>query len=332
MRRLFAASLLTLPLLPFTTPAADDKPVVEDKKPAPVSTAVMVRLADGSNVKMSLTQSHLDVMTKFGKQTIPVHEIRTIEFALRYPPGVPEKIAAAAGRLANDDFKQREDAVAELLSFQELAYPTLQKLTKNSDKEVVRLANEMLTTLRDKLPEEKLKFRTQDSIATDAFTVVGLIQGKTLKAKSPFFGEVVLGMADLRGLRRASTDGMEKELTLDLSKYGVPQGIWLNTGIELNPDTVLEIRAGGESDLYPIGGERGAYRTNPSGSVQWGMSRDRKIPGRLLGRVGDKGKEFEIGERYDGAPGGEGKLYLRVGGSPWHNIPAGEYRVKITPK
>jgi hypothetical protein len=333
MRRLVAVTFLTLPLLALPGRGADERPVVPgaDKKTSAEPHPVEVRLADGSSVRMTLAQSHIEVTTKYGKLAVPVSEIRHVQFALRYPPGVPERIEAAAKDLGSDDFDKREKAAAELLSLQELSYPTLLKLTKSKDKEVARRAEELLAVLREKLPEEKFRFKTQDTIAADTFTVVGRIEGTTLKAKSQYFGEVTLGLADLRTLRRAG-EGAEKELVLDLSKHGVPQGVWLNTGIEVTRDTVLEIRAGGESDLYPIGGERGAYRTTPNGSRQWGMARDQKVPGQLLGRIGERGKVFEIGERYDGTPGAEGKLYLRVGGSPWHNVPAGEYHVKITPR
>jgi hypothetical protein len=324
MRRSVAVTLVTLSLLAVRSPAADDK------KPAPEPHRVDVRLADGSTVRMTVTQPLLEITTKFGKLSIPTNEIRHVEFAMRYGPGVAEKLAAAADRLGSDDFNEREAATAELLAFQELAYPTLERLTKHKDKEVRRRAEEIIVILRDKLPEEKFRFRTQDTVAADAFTVVGKIEGTTLKAKSQFFGEVTLNLADLRGLRRAGEAG-EKEIVLDLAKYGVPQVVWLNTGVEVTRDMALEIRAYGESDLYPIGAERMAYRTNPNGSRMWGVSRDQKTPGMLLGRIGERGKEFEIGEKYEGTPGAEGKLYLRVGGSPWHNVPAGEYRVKILP-
>ncbi len=331
MHRLVALSLLTLPLLVCAGPAADDKPVAlgGEKKLAPASHPVMVRLGDGSSVKVSLTQSHVEVTTKFGKLSIPANEIRNIDFALRYPPGVAERLAAAATHLGSDDFKQREDAAADLLALQELAYPTLEKLTKNKDKEIARRAEELLVTLREKIPEEKLKFATKDSLVTDTFTVVGWIEGSSFSAKSSYFGQVTLNLADLKNLRRASSEGADQEFVLDLAKHGVPQRVWLNTGIEVRRDTVLEIRAVGESDLYPIGAELGAYKTTPTGSRQWGPSRDQKTPGQLLGRIGERGKEFEIGERYDGSPGVEGKLYLRVASSPWNVVPAGEYRVKI---
>jgi hypothetical protein len=331
MRRVVAVTVVALSLLAVRGPAAD-KPAVpaDDKKPAVEPQSVDVRLADGSTVRMTVTQPILEVTTKFGKLSVPTNEIRRIEFAMRYGPGVPEKLDSAAARLASDDFNEREAATAELLALQEIAYPTLEKLTKSKDKEVRRRAEEMIAVLRDRLPEEKFQFRMQDSIAADAFTVVGKIEGATLKMKSHFFGEVTLNLADLRGLRRAGVAG-EKEVVVNLAKYGGPQLVWLNTGLEITADTALEIRAYGESDLYPIGAERRAYRTNPNGSRQWGVSRDQKTPGQLLGRIGERGKEFEIGEKYEGTPGMEGKLYLRVGGSPWGNVPAGEYRVKILP-
>jgi hypothetical protein len=324
MRRSVAISLVTLSLLDVRSPAADDK------KPAAEAHRVDVRLADGSTVRMTLTQPTLEVTTRFGKVTIPTNEIRHIDFAFRYGPGVLEKLEAAAAKLGSDDFSEREAATAELLSYQEVSFPTLEKLTKHKDKEVRRRAEEMIAALRDKLPEEKFKFRKQDTVAADAFTVVGKIEDTTLKAKSQFFGAVTLNLADLRGLRRAGAAG-EKEVALDLAKYGGPQIAWLNTGVEVTREMALEIRAYGESDLYPIGAERMAYRTNPNGSRQWGVSRDQRTPGVLIGRIGERGKEFEIGEKYEGTPGVEGKLYLRVGGSPWGNIPAGEYRVKILP-
>ena len=35
--------------------------------------------------------------------------------------------------------------------------------------------------------------------------------------------------------------------------------------------------------------------------------------GALLGKIGDSGESFLVGERYDGRPETEGKLYLQIG-------------------
>ena len=54
------------------------------------------------------------------------------------------------------------------------------------------------------------------------------------------------------------------------------------------------------------------------------------MAGTLLGRVGENGKVFVIGERYDNVPGEEGKLYLHIVPSPWNNASSGTYQVHIT--
>jgi hypothetical protein len=53
------------------------------------------------------------------------------------------------------------------------------------------------------------------------------------------------------------------------------------------------------------------------------------IPGTLVGRIGEDGTPFVIGERYTGRPVRSGKLYLHIGPSPWNNASTGAYRVRI---
>ena len=53
--------------------------------------------------------------------------------------------------------------------------------------------------------------------------------------------------------------------------------------------------------------------------------------GSLLGKVGESGEVFLIGEKYNGTPKGSGKLYLRLAPSPWPNQAQGTFKVTITP-
>jgi hypothetical protein len=320
-----ALSLLTCLLLAAPGPAAD--PLIP---PRQGEGRVEVRFADGSAVRMLLTNAPLEVTTRFGKMRVPVDQIKEITFATRIPGDIAARIDLAAIRLASDDPKEREAAVAELYSHQELAYPMLEKLTKSPDIEVKKQAQRMVAALREKLPEERLRYKLHDTVIADSFTIVGRIDNVTLKGKSIYFGEQTLRICDLRGLRRAPDDGTEKVVFLDAVKHGAPVTNWFNTGVEVTRDTILDIRADGEIDLYPIGAELGMYRAGPAGNPQWGVARDRTMPGKLIGRIGEKGVEFEIGPRYEGAAKGEGKLFLRIGGSPWQVVPAGQYRVQIT--
>jgi hypothetical protein len=49
----------------------------------------------------------------------------------------------------------------------------------------------------------------------------------------------------------------------------------------------------------------------------------------LLGRVGDSGRIFNIGEGFEGQPVEKGRLYLHIVPSPWNNASSGAYRVRI---
>ena len=53
------------------------------------------------------------------------------------------------------------------------------------------------------------------------------------------------------------------------------------------------------------------------------------MAGALIGKVGEHGKAFLIGERFDGVPNEEGKLFLQIVSTAWNNASSGSYRVRI---
>src|SRR5207248_1631937 len=118
------------------------------------------------------------ISTKYGKLSIPVDEIRRIDFGFRYPEGTEEKINNLVSQLGDGNYKRRETAMNELLAYRELSYPALKRATKSSDAEVAKRASELVTKLEDKLPPEKLKFREFDLVATYDFTARGKIEAK----------------------------------------------------------------------------------------------------------------------------------------------------------
>lgn len=287
---------------------------------------IEARLADGSAVKLLLLTDSIDVSTKFGKLTIPVQDLRRIEFGLRYPDGVYQRIVEAVGRLGHSDFKTREAAQAELMGYRELAYPLIVTATRSSSAEAARRARLILDSLREKIPEERLLLKPFDSIQTGEFPIHGRIETASFKARSSIFGETVLKLADLRALRSLSSQS-EVRLTIEAARHGMPQEQWLETEIEV-AGMPLEIRADGRVDLYPFGGERGMYIASPDGSRPGGQPT--LFPsGALLGKIGPTGRPFLIGKKYDAAPVGEGKLFLRIESSPWRVVPTGHYSVTI---
>src|SRR5262245_19321109 len=296
-------------------------------KPAPSTgavAAVEVRLADGSSVRMNLTQPHVEIVTKYGKLAIPAHEVRRVEFGFRYPEGAEAKITELVNRLGDGNYKRREAAAADLLAYKEIAYPALKRATKSSDAETAKRAAELVAKLEDKLPAERLKFREFDVVSAIDFTARGRIEAKTLQGYTPYFGDVSLQVAEVRSLRSVTLGG-ETTLQVDAAKYADNRTAdWLDTDIELNGDTPIDIVATGTIQLHPGAG----YETGPKGHTSYpsGM-----YPGgALLSRVGSTGEVFLVGEKYQGTPKERGKLYLRMAPSPWPGQSSGQFKVTIT--
>jgi hypothetical protein len=299
-------------------------PVPASKLSTAAGAPVEVRLADGSSVRMNLTQPNVEILTKYGKLSIPANEVRKIEFGFRYPEGAEEKISELVNRLGDANYKRRESAAAELAPFREMAYPMLKRATKSTDAEMSKRASELVQKLEEKYPPEKLRFRDYDLVTAVDFTARGKIEAKTLQGNTPYFGEVRLQVAEVKALRSMAFGG-ETTVNVDASKHLDQAGTWFDTEVELVDDTPLEIVASGQVSLYRGGG----YECGPKGHQSY--SNGTHFAGALLGRVGANGEVFLIGDKYTGTPKGSGKLYLKMAHSPWPQQATGSYKVVITP-
>jgi hypothetical protein len=333
--------------------AGQDKDDKNGARPRPDANVVEVRFADDSTVKMVLLQSSIDVATRYGKLTVPVAEIRRVELGLRLPEATAKRIDAAIARLGSPDFKQREAAAAELLELRELAYPALQQAAGSTDLEVARRAKDALKSLAETVPAEKLDLPRHDTVVALGFTIVGQIEGPSLKARTAYFGETSLSLADVRSMRWLGND-RETKLSIDAARYGGQQETWLDTGIEVRAGADLLIVAMGTVDLRPVPGEVGTYVAGPDGQSSRaargggfpgaaggfggavggrGMARlvgGAPSPGALLGRIGEYGKVFVVGSRAESTAPTKGKLYLRIAPSSYNNESSGTYDVRVT--
>ena len=135
------------------------------------------------------------------------------------------------------------------------------------------------------------------------------------------------------GTTVAVADRMNRRwVGIDATKYAINATQWMDTGIEVNLDDELTIAASGQVDLMVNGG--GGYATGPTGNAQWGQAPGTNHPpGALLGKIGNGGQTFLIGENYKGPAKAEGKLFLQISPSPWArhgNAVGGSYKVNIT--
>jgi hypothetical protein len=285
-----------------------------------------VRFGDGSIVRMTLLQENLEVQTKYGKLTIPFTDVRRVEFGLHVPDDVNQQITQSIKRLASDVFKERDVASKDLLQVGHFAFPMLHKASRSGDTEVAYRAASVIKQISERVAPDLLKLRDEDVIQTAEFTVTGKITSKNLKAHSPHFGEVSLKFSELRTLHMRQHGG-KHELIVDAGKYGSALDQWCDTGVMVDPSLRLVITSDGQVDLWPQG--PGQYMAAPKGYNTAGKG-GQFMAGALVGRVGDSGKAFYIGDRYDGAVTEEGKLYVLIIPSPWNNASTGSYRVRIS--
>ena len=104
--------------------------------PRPDANTVEIRFADDSTVKVVLQHTSVDVTTRYGKLSVPIAELRRIEFGLRIPEETAKRISADISNLGSADFKQREAASTELIALRELAYPALQQAARSDVPEI----------------------------------------------------------------------------------------------------------------------------------------------------------------------------------------------------
>jgi hypothetical protein len=181
-----------------------------EQPPPPAAPAgVEVHFNDGSVLKVMPRDERLEVATPYGKLTIPLADVRQIDFGTRIPDEVSKRIDRAVADLSDADFHKREAASATLLGLREKAYPALLEAAKQKDAEVVRRVEGLLERLRETVPEKDLEFRKHDVVQTADSKIAGHIAGEALKVQTVQFGEVDMKLADVRSLRSLAAAAQE---------------------------------------------------------------------------------------------------------------------------
>jgi hypothetical protein len=290
------------------------------------SNQAVAKFADGTIVPVTLLIDTLEVQTAYGKMAIPLAEVRRIEFGLRPDAQTEAQIDAEIRKLNSNVYLERDAASKALVAHGRLAWPSLRRATRAGNAEVASRAAEAVQKIAATVPANLLSDREEDMVHTVRFTVLGRIAPEAIKAHSPHFGEVHLKLRDLLQLHLRSGRGLT-EVVLDAARNGSALDQWFETEITLYHGQQLVVSAEGKVDLWPQA--PGQYLATPRGSNTAGKG-GKFLAGALIGRFGESGKEFLIGERFDGTAPEEGKLYLLIVPSPWNNASIGQYQVKIS--
>jgi hypothetical protein len=326
--------LLTALVITSVLSGADSEPKKGEPEPkhdATVTREAEVKLADGSTVRVLLLQESIDVVTKYGKLKVPTSDIRRIDFGIHTPDDVVKKIEDALARLASDTFNQREAAGKVLVEFGATAYPQVRTAAKSADPEVAQRAQVVLERIKDKVPASQLRTKVEDVIVTTEFTVQGRIASPAVKVRTAYFGDLDLKVNDLRAFRSTvGNTGEAVEFVVDASKCSNQDNtLWQDTGLNVEPDAPLSVTASGQVSLRD--GVGAQFNAGPAGNQQFRRNAGGPYaPGTLLGKIGENGSIFVIGEKYETTPKQEGKLLVQIAPSPWQEVCSGTYKLKVT--
>jgi hypothetical protein len=298
---------------------AADPATPKEAKP----TEIIAYFHDGTVIQKAVLEENVEITTRYGKLGVPITDIRQIDFAHRLPEDLARKIELAIKHLGSDQYSQREAAEKELIAIGKQVYPALQQAAQSKDKEVARRSQNALEKIRAAVPEEELRFRSDDVIYTRECVLTGKIEVQALKARTKKFGEMKFNLVDLKSIYSVAKN--VAEVAVEAAPFQTNPERWHDTGLHIEAGMDLAVSATGKVDLSAQ--QPGVHVAEPDG-YRSGQNMGYPL-GTLLGRIGEKGQIFVIGKRYDGRPTQSGKLYVYI--VPIQNeAPKGSYKVKAT--
>jgi hypothetical protein len=302
----------------------------EKKKDAPGLREAEVKFTDGSTVRVLMMQETIEVVTKYGKLVVPTNEVRKIDFGMHIAPEIARRIDDAIAKLGSDTFNLREEAGKELVSLGPQAYPALKNAARSKDIEVAARAKTLIEKIKEKFAAGQLRIREEDVIQTSEFTMSGRISSPAIKVRTAYFGDLEVKIGQLRNIRWTAGVSEGAEVVVDATKFGGQDAVWMDTGVTVDTENPLQITAAGQVNLREgVGGNR--FMSGPNGRAEY-MNQGNGIahaPGALIGKIGENGNIFVVGEKYDSTPMSEGKLFLQIVQNPWGNQSSGSYKVKV---
>src|SRR5262245_3681459 len=187
----------------------------------PASNEVTAIFHDGTVIKRVVLPGSVELTTRYGKLTIPVKEIRRIEFGFRLSAEMAKQVEEGIQALGNKDFRQREAASKQLAALGARAWPAVQKAAQSKDMEVSRRAQAILQQIQQTVPADQLQIKPDDSIVTADCVLVGRVANDALKARTKTLGEMSFKLTDLRSLH-GPTDAPAASTVTALRPPGAP--------------------------------------------------------------------------------------------------------------
>jgi len=308
---------------------------------------VRITLRDGSVFNGSTNLPTVDLVTKYGKLTIPFASVSYIEVGITPDKADESKIIDLVSKLSNESVDVRKAAYEELIKKNVGAIPIISNYIY-SEKYQPSEATEY--TVDGALSELKSKYEIDDNYSEEDIVSIDYqyIMGGTYSFKSidlkTEFGTLAIPKDKMKKIEVIFIPGNEssaKNFILQASKHisGNTSGGWLKTGIMVKKGQTVDFIANGEVVLQSLSG--GKY--NPDGVAgtttsyeydDYSVGSTNTYPqyGNLVYKVGENGTALRAGSKCSRVVDGNGNLYISIYETVYNSANTGSYSVKVNVK
>lgn len=215
----------------------------ESRPAAPPEVSVV--LHDGTVLKGVTPPASVEVLTKYGRLTVPLKDVRRIEIGLRLTPDESRVIETAIRRLGSQKPAEWQEAVKQLIALGRKAYPALVKSAAGKDMEVARRAAALVQKMQQAVPAHRFPSRSDDTITTADCVLVGRLTDGIVKARSKTLGELRLNLADVRSLHGAEDKPTQAAPAVQAQQAGMAEIVQLVQSGAADAVIINKIRTSG---------------------------------------------------------------------------------------
>jgi hypothetical protein len=293
----------------------------EEEKEEAKDEYSQVYMKDNTYVEGIVNLDNFEIETEYGKLIVPREHVVKIRIGKNADKELKEKIDSLIGKLADEEFKVREDATKALGELGAVALEELRDATQSDDVEVKTRAEKLVREIEQSIPPDSEEIIDDDEIVARKFTIRGtlLVDKFVIKTR---YGTITAEKKDVKTLVVSKASFFTKTIVVSgSSNSGSDQ--MLDTGINLRKGEKVIVKAKGTVHIRSYG-----ITASPDGSSNR-SSHYSGIPiGGLMGKIGPSGRLFKVGSRYTGVADQNGRLYLAVAVRSGYST-TGDFRVTV---
>jgi hypothetical protein len=285
-----------------------------------------------------LSVSEVEIDTTFGKLVVPIDKIRSFTPGLDSKPQQVAALEALIDKLADDDYKTREQAHKDLAAMGPKIQKELERFAGSENAEIKRHVGEVLKEFEAAIEEAgedeeglvEQPWIRPDTIVTTDFTVLGKVSPQEFTIQSKY-GPLNVQLADVKLAARESGVKESYRKSVTVEGTNIAQRSFKSTGVRVEAGDKITLRADGNVVMTPWGSNAA---TGPDGAPNYGWYIPNQIPGgALVARIGEKGTVFKVGRQSTFVAKSSGVLQLAIGiqaeyANEGYNYP-GQYNVKL---